>query len=801
MATKGHRARAVGIAKQLRSFGLALLLGVSACGKDAISLDTPDGGDVGLSTTDDGPSSDNGIAACSQCGSSCVDLAKDVNNCGSCNNQCSAGRVCRGGQCACAGNQALCGAGANASCADLMADLSNCGACGNQCAANTTCHAGKCVCPGTGMLCGANVNAACTSLTNDQANCGTCGNACPPGANCEKGACVCPAGLQLCGSANTAICADTMTDHANCGACGTPCASGSACLAGKCIPCAAMTSGQMCGTPPVCVDTSTDRGNCGMCGAACLPSEICRGGTCVCPTGEVHCKSGDSQSCVVLSSDQNNCGACGNVCTGGQICQSSACICPPGYHNCSDPKGATCIPDNSTSTSSCGTTCGVCPVPSDGNATCSGNPPTCGQNCPPEHPKLCGGGNSAWCADTMTDTDNCGGCNHTCNWNHAVPRCSNGSCSIASCTGSFQDCDNNPDNGCETDTNSDPYHCGRCNKQCNMTNGSESCVNGSCTLSHCNFPWINCDHNPDTGCNVNGSNDFNNCGGCNHQCASGGSCNNGNCVCPPGSIQCGNQCVSCPARPTNGSLTCAATGQCAQACNNSSLPNLCGNDCVNLQTDQNNCGGCGIQCVPNNKCDLTFTCQAAVCKASNPKTCTPSDACHVAGCDPATGCTNSPKTCPPPADACHLALCDPSTGCNPAIPCPPSDACHVGGCDPNTGCTETPKTCLPSDACHVAGCDPNTGCTQTPKMCVPSDACHVAGCNPSTGCTETPKHCQAPATCQSDGSCACSPPTTLCGRSCVDLQSDKNNCGMCGKRCPAGGDGVLLGACVAGQCI
>src|SRR5258708_804650 len=189
MATKGHAGGASASAGQPGARGVALLLGGSACGEEGPLLAPPPGGDAGPATTDDGPASGDAVAACSQCGSSsCVDLAKDLKNCGSCNNECSAGHVCRGGQCACAGNQALCGTGANASCADLMADLSNCGACGNQCAANTTCHAGKCVCPGTGMLCGAGVNAACTSLTNDHANCGTCGSTFPPAANWEHSA-------------------------------------------------------------------------------------------------------------------------------------------------------------------------------------------------------------------------------------------------------------------------------------------------------------------------------------------------------------------------------------------------------------------------------------------------------------------------------------------------------------------------------------------------------------------------------------------------------------------------------------
>ena len=781
MATTEHPRRDRVIAKHVWSFGVALLVGVSACGE--VSTLVPDGGEGSM--IDDGPSSID-APACSQCGVNCVDLTTDLNNCGSCDTKCSAGQVCRGGQCACAsGNQSLCGAGASAKCIDLMADLSNCGTCGNACAANTTCHAGKCVCPGTQTLCGAGVNMACTYLTNDPANCGKCGSACPPGANCLNGACACPTGQQMCG----AICTDTTNDHANCGACGTPCASGSACVTGKCIPCTAMTTGKMCGTPPVCVDTSTDRGNCAMCGTVCLPSEICQGSQCACPTGETLCGSGSMQACVIFSSDQNNCGSCGNVCKGGSLCVGGACVCPAGYHRCSDSHGGTCVPDNSTSTSSCGTSCAVCSAPSGGGASCSGSPPACFQSCPGDHPDLCGSGGNTGCTNLTSDTGNCGSCGKQCNTNHAVPRCSNGNCSIASCISSFRDCDGNPWNGCETDTNWDPNNCGNCGHHCSTFNGSPSCQNGSCVIGSCNAPFVNCDHNPSSGCNVNTSNDVNNCGGCGHSCPSGASCNNGSCACPQGSIQCGNACVSCPARPLNGTLTCNG-GSCVASCNNANLPNLCGNVCVNFQTDQGNCGGCNNPCVSNNKCDSTFTCQAGVCTGSNAKTCPPPDVCHGTGtCNPNDGTcgsyptANDGKMCPPGADKCqqtYTCMTGVCTGSN-AKSCPAPDVCHgMGTCNSTNGvCGGYPTAndgmmCTPgpnADKCAMTfTCAAGTCTGSNPKPCPVLDVCHDMGtCNSTTGvcayqpaneggmCPAGANKCKQTYTCQS-GTCTGSNP-------------------------------------------
>ena len=56
------------------------------------------------------------------------------------------GQACTNGVCTCPAGQQLCGA----SCVDTQSDLDNCGSCGNQCPAGSSCVAGACTAFGTG---------------------------------------------------------------------------------------------------------------------------------------------------------------------------------------------------------------------------------------------------------------------------------------------------------------------------------------------------------------------------------------------------------------------------------------------------------------------------------------------------------------------------------------------------------------------------------------------------------------------------------------------------------------------------
>src|SRR5580704_6686294 len=95
---------------------------------------------------------------------------------------------------------------------------------------------------------------------------------------------------------------------------------------------------------------------------------------------------------------------------------------------------------------------------------------------------------------------------------------------------------------------------------------------------------------------------------------------------------------------------------------------------------------------------------------------------------------------------------------------------------------------------------------------IPINDCGPAGkacCPPGGGplCT-TLDGCCSDAECVGGlcavGKCVCQSGKTLCGKTCVDTNSDDSNCGACGNACPAGSQ-CCSGSCVfcptGGECV
>ncbi|NUP11717.1 MAG: hypothetical protein HOW73_37195 [Polyangiaceae bacterium] len=122
-------------------------------------------------------------------------------------------------------------------------------------------------------------------------------------------------------------CVVVSSDPSNCGACGVECPEG-VCESGQCT-----TGG--CKPPTVdcggtCVDTSLDPNHCGACFSPC-DDGVCNNGQCAeeCPPNLTNCFG----SCVDTTSDGNNCGFCGNQCGDEQGCISGNCVGNP----CEEP--------------------------------------------------------------------------------------------------------------------------------------------------------------------------------------------------------------------------------------------------------------------------------------------------------------------------------------------------------------------------------------------------------------------------------------------------------------------------------
>jgi hypothetical protein len=121
-------------------------------------------------------------------------------------------------------------------------------------------------------------------------------------------------------------------------------------------------------------------------------------------------------------------------------------------------------------------------------------------------------------------SDSCGACALP----NAVPRCANdGSCAIATCSGSYKDCDGALENGCEIDLARDEQNCGACNNACSADQGATSCSGGTCIIVFCTAPYADCDKKYGNGCETDTDTDPDNCGGCNQPCS--GNCVSGNC--------------------------------------------------------------------------------------------------------------------------------------------------------------------------------------------------------------------------------------------------------------------------------
>src|SRR5690606_17731014 len=78
------------------------------------------------------------------CGTGCVDVNTDPNNCGACFVECGEGNFCTGGQCepvaACTAPEEQCGE----DCVDLSSSLLHCGECDNECNEFDDCLDGTC---------------------------------------------------------------------------------------------------------------------------------------------------------------------------------------------------------------------------------------------------------------------------------------------------------------------------------------------------------------------------------------------------------------------------------------------------------------------------------------------------------------------------------------------------------------------------------------------------------------------------------------------------------------------------------
>lgn len=685
------------------------------------------------------------------CNGECVDLAEDETHCGSCTNACGGGETCQNGTC-CGDGLTACGS----QCFDVQSDETHCGDCSTACGLGESCEMGIC-CP-TGQV---NCNGTCKDPMTDETACGGCGTTCGTGEECSLGVC-CTAGETSCGG----TCKDLSTDEMNCGACGTTCGGSETCITDmnnmnpKCCTNGFNNCGGTCSNP------LTDNNNCGGCGIQCGTGETCSDGIC-CGPGQTNCGG----TCVDLLSDDAHCGTCSTTCSGATpVCNGGTCAdscdTAAGYSNCNGDCVNTDTDHNN---------CGACGTPCAANEVCASG--VCTTMCGPGQMN-CNGS----CVDVGSDPNHCGSCTTVC---ALGDECVAGQCQLdcpsgeTLCGGPQGTCHNLLD---------DELACGDCNTQCAA---GEQCLSGVC----CAAGEINCG-----GVCKNPTDDEMNCGGCGITCTTGQTCTNGTGggkCCTDGFNNCGGTCsdpmndnkncggcgIDCGAGATCDEGICCPTGQ-VNLGGICCLPGElnCGGTCIDPKTDPDHCGQCTIACGTNEFCD-SGTC-ATTCNPPNNTTC---GICTNTDVDP-NACGASCDKCPIGAD-CVAGTCetcaqaDPTKPdeCNGACTNTDTDASNCGACNVFCG---SGQTCQNGTCCGLGLTECNGQCLNLQEDDQNCGACGNA-CGAGESCV--------------NGACACGFGQISCPNGCVTPSVDPLNCGSCGDICGAGAN---LGKpyCVSGGC-
>jgi hypothetical protein len=622
------------------------------------------------------------------------------------------------------------------------ADLSRCGD-GTYCAADGQCTLG------------CQSDADCRGLTCDTER-GLCINCtldsdCSAGTTCVSAVCTpgctdnsgCPYGWLCCDNA----CQNPETDATSCGGCGQACDAGGACWNGVCGegPCAPGTAecdgdaSNGCETP-----VTDDPKNCGKCQLTCA-SNFCAGGQCAtmgCEPGTADCNGLEEDQCETDLTSVDDCQMCRHRCSsnhGEPSCDKDGCAisCDDGYDDCDADVTNGCEINLQTDIDHCGA-CDTSCTNDHGTTTCKDG--TCTPVCANGYTD-CDGDPSNGCeTNTNTALGHCGGCGQACNPDNGTGTCTDGVCKVK-CEVGFADCDGNSANGCEADLSA-PETCGSCDNKCSDNGGKASCTDptkGTCAIQ-CNTGHADCVNGIADGCETDTTVSVSNCGGCGNVCTSS-----------VGTAACQNS--------TCGVSTCTDP-------NAECVPNDGKNCETNITNDPANCGGCGNACYYKNGKGV---CTAKTCQLSS---CTSGYAdCNQVdtdGCETALGTTSNCRQCGESCTNYHGTNQCTSSGCQPTC------AAGWGDCDgnKNNGCETQLNTLTDCAAC-------GRSCTKahgTPTCA--SGSCQIAACN--SGWDD----CSANEASANDG--------------CETQLNTLTNCNGCGVACNLAHG---TASCGTGQCV
>jgi hypothetical protein len=477
-------------------------------------------------------------------------------------------------------------------------------------------------------------------------------------------------------------------------------------------------------------DLESDMQNCGECGNACpstpsSASSVCEGGRCVlrCDRDFDDCNGRLDDGCEASLAQPAHCGSCLSECSAAapycmETLEGLACASDCGADTLCD---GSCVALDSDPLH-CGACETECPAPPNASASCVER--ACEFVCD-EGFEDCDTRPENGCESNLRELDNCGRCGLACARPNAIASCASGACELVECDPLRGDCDGMPENGCEEDLSTNLLRCGACETECptGVMNGAMECAGGMCRLA-CDPGFGSCDSRIDNGCEQSVA-DPSACGACGVSC-----------------LEPEPLCASLP----EGGYACAA------GCGTGTL---CGESCVDTQSDATHCNGCDIQCASG--MNASPICTAGACSLR----CDPG----FDDCDAASGCETTVAL-----DVSHCGECDNACSVPPYSTATCSDGtcgfrCDAGRADCTGGAADGCEIDTSSDPAHCGSCG---------TVCTPGAHVSTVGCADGA-CVIT--SCRSPREdCDGNFSNGCE----------TKVNNDENNCGGCGIVCGPG---------------
>jgi hypothetical protein len=399
--------------------------------------------------------------------------------------------------------------------------------------------------------------------------------------------------------------------------------------------------------------------------------------------------------------------------------------CNAGYEDCDLTPDTGCEVDTSTDVNNCGG-CGIACTNANGTTSCSAG--ACVPVCAVGYDDCDGDPTNGCEANTDADINHCGTCNNVCTVSNGTAACTVGTCTVGGCDIGWGDCNTDVVDGCETNLDTDVNNCGACSNACNMANGTAGCSLGACTVASCDTTWGDCNGSPDDGCELSLVTDEANCGGCGVTCQNANGSNTcvaQSCVptCSPGFDDCdGDGRNGCETDILQDANNC---GACGNTCGGSCRKGVCDPTCADTvqngaETDIDCGGGTCAPCAAGQACLVNPDCTSHVCGGD----------CLAPSCsDTVQNGTETDVDCG--GGACSVCLegahCIQDADCE-------LGSCRAGYCQPEQ-CTDGIKTGAETDVDCGGPCIP---CVDGNSCGAPADCqsgvcagnvCQVAACN------------------------------------------------------------------------